>query len=563
MLREALTDITRHRMTMQLLIGVSLLTAISTGQVFTALIILLCVLGAQTVENAVISKGRHTIRCHADGLSRNVELRSDGDLRKAALSEVLIGDEVLIRPGRCIPINGEVVAGHSLVDESILTGEPAVAEKRSGTCVYAGTFNKSGTLEIRTTSPAGDAVYSGSLDNIEQMKKSSAAVQRTVDRLETYFVCAALGAATLTFITTSNPRAALSVMIVVGACGVTKGSPLAILGAIGQARRKGVLVNNDSCLEQLARINTAALDRISTGNMGRMEVIGCQPAEGVRFENLLSVAASAELFSEDPSAAAITRQAKELHLPVLAPSESQYRRGRGLKCKVSGKSTLVGTRCLLTEYGIAVSSPETCLSGITEEFVAQEGRFLGIICLAEVMRSEARDAVHALKAMRVETVLFSEDLEPVAGAIADALGVDRVEFELFPEDKQHKIAALRSAGRRVAMIGDEIKDISALRKASVGIGMVLDTSLPLGQQSANIVSMLGNNLQTFVSTLRIARRARCIILTNFVGTILVDAVGIALAITGILNPVGAVAVHVGSELAFIVNSARLLPSVAK
>jgi heavy metal translocating P-type ATPase len=558
--REAFIDIARRHMTMELSMTIALVAALSIGQVFTALVIVLFVLVAEAIEKSTVARGRKAIRDLLDLLPDSVEVRSTEGLRTRKTKELCTGDSVLVRPGQRIPVDGEVITGHSFVDQASITGESVPAEKFAGAKVYAGTLNQSGVLELRVVHIGPDTAFGKIVAAVEKAEQSRAPIQKTADRLAGYLVYFALAAALITFLATRNVTSTISVIIVAGACGVAAGTPLAILGAIGQAARKGAIIKGGIHLEQLAHVDTAVLDKTGTMTMGRMEVVGFIPAEGVRSEHLLSVAASAEMFSDHPMASAICQQARDLRVPSVEPGGFRYIPGKGIACSVSGKTTLVGSRLFLAENGVLIKKYEPCIKAITEVFVAQDRILLGAISLADVVRSEAKQAILQLKRMRIETFLLTGDSEAIATAIGEHLEVDHVEAELFPEDKQCKVAALQAAGRKVVMVGDGINDAPALVAADVGIAMGSGTDV--AKESANIV-LLGNNLQTFADIMAIARRTNRIIMMNFAGTLAVDAIGIGLAMFGLLNPILAALIHVTSEMAFILNSARLLPALSR
>jgi Cd2+/Zn2+-exporting ATPase/Cu+-exporting ATPase len=245
-----------------------------------------------------------------------------------------------------------------------------------------------------------------------------------------------------------------------------------------------------------------------------------------------------------------------MRLPVIEPERFEYLPGKGVICSVTGDEIVVGNRSLLHERNIIVNPPSIDADQSSEILVARGGRLIGMLRIADVLRPEAKQAVLALRQMGIRTVLLTGDAETIACAVGQELGVDEVGAELLPEQKLDRINALISAGKKVAMIGDGINDAPALTQADVGIAM--GSGADVARESADIV-LIGNDLLKFVETLKIAQRCRRIIMTNFVGTLIVDGAGVSLAAFGFLNPLLAAFIHVTSELAFILNSARLLP----
>ncbi len=552
---EAITDLMSRRMTMELSMTIALGAALLIGEVFTALVIVFFVLIAEVLEELTVGKGRRAIRDLLDFLPQEVELRRPDGVRSVNLAQLRAGDVVLVRPGGRLPADGLVVAGHSFVDQAAITGESMPVEKIPGSNVYAGTVNQSGVLEIETVTVGRDTAFGRIIDAVEQAEHARAPVQKTADRLSGYLVYFALACAAITFLITHNARSTISVVIVAGACGIAAGTPLAILGAIGRAARHGAIVKGGLYLEALSKVDTVVLDKTGTLTLGNPEVVSIHPADGIERERLLRVVASAERFSEHPLARAILRSANEFNLQLVDPQEFSYTPGKGISCRVDGQETAVGSTAFLLERGILVPPRSTANGSSTEIAVAHNGAYLGSLQIADVLRPEAVEAIRALRKMSIHTVLLTGDAAAIGQAVGRKLQVDQIATELLPQQKLEYVRELRSRGDIVAMVGDGINDAPALMQANIGIAMGSGTEV--ARESANVL-LLGNDLLKVVEVLKIARRCYRIILTNFAGTLGVDAVGVGLAAFGYLNPVLAALIHVSSELVFILNSARLL-----
>jgi Cd2+/Zn2+-exporting ATPase/Cu+-exporting ATPase len=308
-------------------------------------------------------------------------------------------------------------------------------------------------------------------------------------------------------------------------------------------------------LEGLSNVNVVVLDKTGTLTLGTPEVVGVQAADGVTAKDVVHAAASAERFSEHPLAHAITKKATEWSVDVGEPEDFQYFPGKGIVCCVQGSRTIVGLRALLEAEGVAV--PLEGIDDASGVMVAAGGRWLGSLRIVDVLRSEAAAAVTEFKAIGARTILLTGDRQEVGDSIAKQLGVDEVYAELLPEEKVEWVRDLRLEGNYVVMLGDGINDAPALLEADVGVAMGSGTEV--ARESASAV-LLGNDLLRFAEVLKVARRCRNIIYANFAGTLVVDGIGVGLAAVGLLNPVAAALIHVTSELLFIANSARLLPS---
>ena len=555
--KEAFENLLARRMTMELSMTIAIVAAAAIAQFFTALVITLFVLVAEVLEAMTVSRGRRAIRDLLDFLPRAISVRRSSGVSEVDAAELTPGDAVLVNPGGRIPVDGTVIAGHSFVDQSRITGESLPVEKTPGASVFAGSINQSGALEIRAERIGRDTSYGKIIEAVEQAERSRAPVQRLADRLAGYLVYFALGAALLTYVLTHDIRSTISVIIVAGACGIAAGTPLAILGAIGRAAREGAIVKGGLYLEQLGRVDTVVLDKTGTLTFGRPEVRAVHPLEGVDPLVLIEVAAAAELRSEHPLGKTIVEYARASGRPVGEPERFAYQPGRGIDARVGGADVLVGNLALLRDHGLSV--PDDVASArrnSSEIYVARDGVVLGAIEIADRVRPEARDAIAAIHALGARTVLLTGDARAVADSVAAQLGVTEVAAELLPEDKRDYIQRLTLERHVVAMVGDGINDAPALIEAHVGVAMGSGTDV--ARESADVV-LLGNDLEKFAETLGIARRTRRIIWANFAGTIGIDTVGIGLAAAGLLNPLLAAFIHVASELAFISNSARLLP----
>ena len=555
--KEAAGNLAARRMTMELSMAIAIVAAAAISEYFTALLITLFVLVAEVLEGMTVSRGRRAIRDLLDCLPRTVTLRRTGGMREVSADELKVGDAVLVNPGGAIPVDGVVVSGHSFVDQARITGESMPVEKLAGARIYAGTINQSGALEIRAERIGRDTSYGKIIEAVENAERSRAPVQQLADRLAGYLVYFALAAAALTFIITHDIRSTISVVIVAGACGIAAGTPLAILGGIGRSARLGAIIKGGLYLETLGRVNTVVLDKTGTLTFGRPEAQAVVPAADVSEAEVIVAAASAEMRSEHPLGKAIVARAIAERRSIHEPERFDYRPGRGITAEVDGATILVGNRALLDERGIEVSRAMSANSDAAAEvFVARDGRFIGTILIADTIRPEARRAVEAFGRMRIRAILLTGDTKPVAEGVARALGIDEVESDLLPDEKLARIKRLVADGSVVAMVGDGVNDAPALAEASVGVAMGSGTDV--ARESADVV-LLGNDLVKFTETLAIARWTRRIIFQNFAGTIAIDTVGIALAAVGLLNPPLAAFIHVASELAFILNSARLLP----
>jgi len=556
--KEAFENIVERKMTMELSMTIALLSALAIGEFFTALVITGFVLAAEVLEGLTVGRGRRAIQSLLDFLPRTVAVRRNGQVIEVPSDQVQVDETVIVKPGGHIPVDGIVLSGRSFVEQAAITGEAMPVEKAQGDAVYAGTINQSGTLEIGAQKLGRDTTFGRIIEAVERAEKSRAPIQKTADRLAGYLVYFALGAAILTFILTHNVRSTISVVIVAGACGIAAGTPLAILGAIGRAAHQGAIIKGGLYLEALAAVDTVLLDKTGTLTFGTPQIREVVSANGFGEQQIIAAASIAERKSEHPLAKAVVARATELAIPLVDPDEFSYTPGRGVRVSYEGEEIVVGSLALLVEHGITRGLPGSSngAEGASEVYVARAGQLLGSIRIADVLRPEAKNAIAAMRQMGLKTVLLSGDTQAATSSVGRGLGVDEAVGGLLPEQKAKWVTELRSKGRNVAMVGDGINDAPALVEANVGIAMGSGTAV--ARESADVI-LIGSDLSKLVEALRVARRCRGIIMQNFVGTLVVDSVGVGMAAFGLLNPLLAAFIHVTSELAFILNSTRLLP----
>jgi Cd2+/Zn2+-exporting ATPase/Cu+-exporting ATPase len=555
--KEAFEALLKRRMTMELSMTIAIGAALAIRESITASVIVLFVLVAEVLEHQTVGRGRRAIRQLTDLLPRTATVRSGRGEREVDSAEIKIGDLIVVKPGSRLPVDGQVSDGHSFVDQATITGESLPVEKRPGNHVFAGTINQSGALIVRASGIGRDTAFGKIIEAVEHAEQSRAPIQKTADRLAGYLVYFALACAAFTFLVTRDARSTISVVIVAGACGIAAGTPLAILGAIGRAARLGAIVKGGLYLEELGHVDTIVLDKTGTLTLGVPEVVAVRPLAGVAESELLVTAGIAEMRSEHPLAKAIL---SKVTVALPEPDRFKYTPGMGIICSSGGDEIVVGNRAHVVERGVALDDCPAASDDLSEVLVARGGRLLGAIHIADVLRPEAAQAVAKLRAVGFRTLLVTGDSPAIASSVGEQLGVDEVNAGMLPVQKLERVKALMSEGRHVAMVGDGVNDAPALMQASVGIAMGSGTDV--ARESANVV-LIGNDLMKLVETLEIARRCRRIIRQNFVGTLIVDGTGVALAAFGFLNPLLAAFIHVSSELAFILNSTRLLPNLAK
>lgn len=550
---EAWEDVRGRRMSMELSMLIAIVAAAAVGEWVTALVVTAFVLAAEILEDLSMDRGRDALTDLMSFLPSDVQVRDGERLRTVPLADVRPGDTVVVSPGGRVPVDGTVTAGGSSVDQSRITGESLPVDVTAGDAVFAGSVNQVGALEVRAEKVGADSSYGQIVDAVRHAQESRAPAQRLADRFAGYLVYLALGSAAVTFAVTRDLTATISVVIVAGACGIAAGTPLAVLGAIGRCARRGAFVKDGAHLEALSAVDTVVFDKTGTLTDGAPQVVAVRPAPGRSDADVLSAAGAAELYSEHPLGRAIIDRARADSVALDAPESFEYTPGLGLAAHVGGRLVHVGNRAFVP--GAPATAPDEAAEHTTVH-VSVDGAFVGSVALADTVRPSAPACVADLRALGLRVIMLTGDAHATGRAVGAQLGIDDVRAELLPADKLAAIEAERASGHRIAMVGDGVNDAPALARADVGIAMGAGTEV--ARQSADIV-LISSDLADLTTTVEVARRARRTVTTNFVGTVAVDLVGMLLAALGVLGPVLAAIVHVGSESAFILNSARLIP----
>ena len=588
LLVEAAGDLRERRMSMELSMLLAIVAAAAIGEWVTALAVTVFALCAKVLEELSMDRGRDALTDLMSFLPQTArvvgppEVTDSAESAEAAessqspgvtevpLDEVRPGQVIALSPGGRVPVDGVVRTGRADVDQSRITGEALPVQVGPGDRVPAGSITR-GALELEVERVGEESSYGRIVAAVRHAQSSRAPVQRLADRLAARIVYLALAAALVTFLVTRDVRATISVIIVAGACGVAAGTPLAVLAAIARAARCGAFVKDGTHLEQLSAVDTVVVDKTGTLTVGEPQVVSVRPTEAAAGEDeVLALAAAAEWNSEHPIGRAIYNEAAVRDLTVPVPGDVAYSPGAGVSAQVEGRRITVGRcrgqghqperdteGCEDAAAASTESDPEAPSATSVVE-VRADGQLLGTIALADRLRQGAAAAVRDLGDMGLEVLMLTGDSAASARHVAGLLGLteEQVRADLLPTDKEEVVDSLRRAGKRVAMVGDGVNDAPALGAADVGIAM--GTGTDVAREAGDVV-LVGSAPADLVETVRVARRARRIIMVNFVGTVVVDVVGMIAAGLGLLGPVAAALVHVVSESAFILNSARLVP----
>ncbi|HEY7958860.1 MAG TPA: copper-translocating P-type ATPase, partial [Sphingomicrobium sp.] len=542
-----------------------------------AAVITVLVLLGQVLELRARSSTSKAIRSLL-GLAPKIARRvsADGSEEDVSLEQVQAGDLLRVRPGEKVPVDGDVVEGHSSVDESMITGEPMPVEKAAGDKVTGASVNGRGSLVIRATRVGRDTMLAQIVRMVAEAQRSRAPIQKLADQVSGWFVPAVVLVAIATFIVWAlvgpEPRLshalvnAIAVLIIACPCALGLATPMSIMVGTGRGAHAGVLVKNAEALEVMERVDTLVVDKTGTLTLGKPKLIEVRPAEGFEQAEVLRLAASLERGSEHPLAAAIVSGAEERGLSIPAASDFESRTGKGVSGSVQGRHVALGNAAMLSGSGIELGSVESAADRFGAEgqgvmFVAIEGRLAGLLVVADPIKDSAVDAVMQLHGEGIRIVMLTGDNRSTAEAVARRLGIDEFIAELLPEQKQAKIAELKAMGRRVAMAGDGINDAPALAAADVGIAM--GTGTDVAMESA-AVTLVKGDLTGIVRARRLSRAVMRNIRENLFFSFVYNGAGVPIA-AGILypwfgivlSPIIAGAAMALSSVSVIANSLRL------
>ena len=514
-------------------------------------------------QNYAVGKSRKSIAAMMDIAPDYANVERDGKLVQVGPDEVAVGDEIVIKPGERVPIDGVIVDGASQLDTAALTGESVPRHVEVGAEVISGCVNMTGVLRVRTTKPFGESTVSRILELVENASEKKAHTENFITRFaRVYTPVVTLAAVALAVIPPLAGMGAwsdwilrgLTFLVVSCPCALVISVPLSFFGGIGGASKIGVLVKGSNYLEALAEVDTVVFDKTGTLTSGTFSVTGIHPQDGTSAEELMALAAHAEAFSDHPIAVSI-KQAYTGQIDQADVKDAREESGHGVVATVQGRTVCVGNAKLMAEHGITC---DACEFTGTILHVAADGRYLGHIVIADTVKDDAASAIRDLHAAGVERcVMLTGDRAEVAQAVARELGIDEVEAQLLPQDKVGKVEELLDTARgNLAFVGDGINDAPVLTRADVGIAMGAMGS-DAAIEAADVV-LMDDKPSNIARAVRLARRTMAIVWQNIVFAIGVKVLILVLAAFGIAGMWLAVFGDVGVAVIAILNAMRAM-----
>jgi Cd2+/Zn2+-exporting ATPase len=558
----SLKDLRRGQITINELVGIAVLAAFASGDYKTAGVVAFFMLLGEIIETRTAEGARASIESLIKLTPTKARrIIASGAEEEVAAKELAVGNTIRIRPGDNVPADGTIVAGQGSFNQANITGESLPIDKKPGDEVFAGTQNLTGVLEIKVTRAGQDTTLGKVRELILAAEKTKLPIMRIIDQYMSYYTPLVLVLGALVWAFTHDLSRVIAVLVVACPCAFILATPTAMVAALSAAARLGILIKKVSDIELAARINAFIFDKTGTLTLGKLVVSRLAPAQGVQPAELLRLAASAEKYSNHPTAKALAQLAGEAGVPLVEPKNFAETAGRGVKADVDGATVLVGRSQWLQDNGVkydfasAVDLNEA--EGFSLIFVARNGQFVGWCGLQDQTRAEAREALADLKHAGVRRIaMVSGDRQAVCARVARDIGCEEVAGDCLPQHKVDFVRQMRAKGYRVGVVGDGVNDAPALAAGEIGVAMGAAGS-EVAIHSATI-ALMNNDLKRLPFLVRLSRTTRTVINQNFLVGVFFIIGGLVLAALGYVNPIVAAIMHNLGSLVVVFNSARLV-----
>jgi len=559
--RKVVQATLRRQIISHTLMSLGALAALAVGQWATAAVVVLFMRVGDYVENFTTERARGALKGLTAMAPQTARVERDGQEVDLPIEQVQVGEVVVVRPGEKIPVDGQVLSGQATIDQASITGESMPVEAGPGSRVFAATLASLGSLRVQATHVGNDSTFGQIIKLVEGAEANRANVQRLADKFSAYYLPVVAGIAALTLLLRHDPLATAAVMVVACSCSFALATPIAMLASIGAAARRGILIKGGKYIEILARADVLLVDKTGTLTLGKPEVTDVVSLNGLGRDELLSLAASAEKYSEHPLAEAVRAAARARGLAVSEPQNFEAVPGHGVRAQVDGKPVGVGSYRLLPAAGPVDAAGALEAQGKTLLYVSRDDQFVGLLAAADTGRPEVPAALAEARQLGIRHVeLLTGDNERTAAEIAQRLGIG-YRANMLPQDKIAVVKEYQAKGHTVIMVGDGVNDAPALAQANIGIAMgAAGSDVAL---AAAHVALMRDDWTLVPETLRIARRTMRVVKTNIAFTVVYNIVGLSLAAFGFLPPIFAAAAQSMPDLGILANSSRLLRQRSK
>ncbi len=558
----AIKDLKRGHLSINELVAIAVLAAFASGDYKTAGVVAFFMLLGEIIETRTAEGARASIESLIKLTPTKARrLKPDKSEEEVAASQLAIGDVIRIRPGDNVAADGLIVNGQGSFNQATITGESLPVDKKQGDEVFAGTQNLTGVLEIKVTRAGTDTTLGRVRELILAAEKTKLPIMKIVDQYMSLYTPLVLVIGALVWAFTHDLNRVIAVLVVSCPCAFILATPTAMVAALSAAARLGILIKNVADIEAAAKINAFIFDKTGTLTTGELAVSRLMPLGETKPAELLRIAASAEKYSNHPTAKALALIAGEAGVTLVEPQNFAETAGRGVKADIGSAKVLVGRAQWLKDNDVkddfekSVDLNET--EGWSLIFVARDGRCIGWVGLQDQTRAEAKEALAELREAGVRRIaMVSGDRQPVATRVAAEIGCEEAKGECLPQNKVEFVRAVKAKGYKVAVIGDGVNDAPALAAVDIGIAMGAAGS-EVAIHSATI-ALMNNDLRRLPFLVKLSRSTRAVINQNFLFGVLFIIVGLTAAAFGYLNPIIAAILHNVGSLIVIFNSARLV-----
>ncbi len=550
------------RISSALLITMAMSAAIGIGDLFAAAEVALIMAIGEMMEKQTTNRAKRGIEKLLSLVPAMARRLEEGKEVMVPLGEVRVGDRLRIIPGEHIPVDGKIIFGETSIDQSLVTGESMPVEKKKGDSVFCGTLNYLGTADIVAEKVGNDSSIAQMIRMVREAEARKAPAERMADKAASYFVPLALVLSVLTYFFTGDMMRAVTILVVFCPCALVLATPTAIMAAIGQAARHGIIIKSGESLEKLGDVNTIAFDKTGTLTHGKPEVTGVISFDSaISEEKLLQLAATVESRSEHPLGKAVCRYALSKEISGRTLSDFHMTPGRGIEATVEEGRVVCGSAAFMEEMGFSISGEQRNQihgwenKGKAVVLVACGEKVIGLLGLSDVVKTEARSIVEKLQEMKIRIVLLTGDNGKTARYFAALAGIVHVFADLLPHDKVNRIRSMESEKRKVCMVGDGINDAPALKTADVGIAMGRLGS-DIAVDAADIV-LLSDDISKLPYLKRLAKETISTIKLSISLSMVINLLAVACSIMGLLTPTTGALVH-NAGSCFVIFLAAML-----
>jgi Cd2+/Zn2+-exporting ATPase len=553
----------RHDITAGFMASVAMIAAIIVGEYSAAALVVFMFAIGDWLENLTIARADNALKDLAKLAPATVTVVREGREIVLPIEQVVSADIVLVRSGERIGVDGVIQGGSASVNQSAITGESMPIDKKAGDEVFAGTLNEVGALEIKVTRIGAETTLGQIVKLVKDAQKSQAPVQRIANQYARILVPITFAIAVLVYLLTGDITRSITVLVVVCPCALVLATPTAVVAAIGNAAKRGMLVKSGAVIERVGKVDVVAFDKTGTLTHGQPIVQQIIPLDGYKADQILSFAASIERGSEHPIGRSIVQAGLERQVQLANVEGFAVLPGYGVTGCVENRQVIIGNRALLGERNVLWAAEvdqqvqQLERQGQTVIPVAVDGTLKGLITLADTPRLEAKQAIAELKRIGIrEVIMITGDNPRTAERIARELGIDRVYAEVLPQNKLQIIRDLQAQGKKVAFVGDGVNDAPALAAAEVGIAMGL-AGTDVALETADI-GLMADEIERIPQIIGLSRQALGVIRQNVIFSMSMNVLSVVLGGFGIIGPVVGALMHEASALPVLANSARLI-----